>query len=390
MPKAKKPSGSAGKSTSSNQSGRGYSSAAAYDPRTGRKYGSRGSESASEQGRGPGVRGGQTSMSAQEQAARQGMASGTQDWAYARQLVGQMPSYTDPFNGMSVMDLLTAGSGAGVGSAGGGGGSGSGGGGGGSGSGVDEGMLRGSLDMQTQAIDDAYNARAEVLRQIMAEQAGIYDQQGQVLQQTNTNVMASLAARQAAAEQARQDQAARLAGIMGDLNGASSAAGAATAGVYGNAGSQIDQMASQYAALQAQQNAGANQTMAAFGGPANAGVEGGAVQALAAARGLNANMGAGAAASYAGRGAVYGGLQADSALQDRQLFGQVNRQVEDARAQQGTQYAAQQAQLAAQRSQGMSQYQMQLAEADAQRQQAAIQAAKERAQLALQYGVNLS
>lgn len=386
MGKVRKPGGSAGGSTSSNQSGRGYSSSAAYDPRTGRPKGARGNEPSSEMGRGAGQRGGTTSMSKAEQDARRGMAQGNQDWAYARQLVSQLPSYVDPFNGVSVMDLLTAGS-ASAGRGGGGGGYGSSGGGSAS-LGPSSDLLRGSMDMQAAALDDSYNAREAVLRKLMAEQAGIYDAQRAALDQSNQGVLSALMARESAGNQMRQQQAARLNEIMNGLTAASQGAAQGTAAAYGNAGTQLDALASKYAALQAQQNAGANQLAAAFGaGPA--GTSGDAVQALAAARGLNTQLGAGAAASYAGRQSVYGGLRSDAEMADKQGYDQLMRQIADARTAQSAKYASDLNQLAGARSQGMSQYEMQLAQLAAERQQAAIAAAQQRAELALKYGVQL-
>lgn len=391
MPKKsvpKKPGGSAGSSSSSNQSGRGYSSAAAYDPRTGRRKGGRGDEAAAEMGRGVGVRGGATTMSQAEQDARRGMAQGTQEWAYARQLMSQLPSYVDPLNGASIMDLLTAGAGSGGYGGSGGSGGGYGSSGGSAASTIDSAALSGALAMQAQALDDSYTSREAVLRKLMAEQAGLYDSQQAVLDQSNQGVLAGLMAREQAANQLRADQAARLNEIMSGLTTASAGAASATAGAYGGAGSELDALASKYAALQAQQNAGANQLASAFGA-GNAASQGDAVQALAAARGLNSQLGAGAAASYAGRQSVYGGLRADADMADKAGFDSVMRNIADARTAQATKYSADRNSSAAARSQGMSQYEMQLAQLAAERQQAAIDAAKERAQLALQYGVQL-
>lgn len=375
---------------SSNESGQGYSSSAAYDPRNGRLKTAKGNESASEMARGPGVRvGGRTGMSPEEYAARKGMAQGNQDWAYASQLVSQLPSYVDPFNGASVMDLLTAGAASSVSGGSGGGGGGYGSSGGGSSTlGPSSDLLRGSMDMQAAALDDSYNAREAVLRKLMSEQAGIYDAQRAALDQSNQGVLSALMARESAGNQLRQQQAARLSEIMNGLTTASQGAASGTATAYGNAGSELDALAAKYAQLQQQQNAGANQLAGAFGaGPA--GIQGDAVQALAAARGLNTQLGAGAASSYAGRQAVYGGLQSDAQMADKQAYDQLMRQVADARTSQSAKYASDLNQLAGARSQGMSQYEMQLAQLAAERQQAAIAAAQQRAELALKYGVQL-
>lgn len=391
-----------GKGKSSNESGRGYSSAGAarnqVNTKGGTKYqtvqagGStyvipRRSSNESRQGYSTAGRGTPAGgMSAEEYAARKGMAQGNQDWAFARQLVSQLPSYVDPFNGVSVMDLLTAGS-ASAGRGGGGGGYGSSGG-GSTATGPSSDLLRGSMDMQAAALDDSYSAREAVLRKLMDEQAGIYDAQRSALDQSNQGVLSALMARESAGAQMRQEQAARLNEIMNGLTTASAGAAQGTATAYGNAGSELDALASKYAALQAQQNAGANQLAAAFGaGPA--GTSGDAVQALAAARGLNTQLGAGAAASYAGRQSVYGGLRSDAEMADKQGYDQLMRQVADARTSQSAKYASDLNQLAGARSQGMSQYEMQLAQLAAERQQAAIAAAQQRAELALKYGVQL-
>lgn len=386
MGRTRRPTNNSGSTYSSNDSGRGYSSAAAYDPRNGRLRTAKGNEAATEMGRGAGVHGGSTRMSQAEQDARRGMAQGNQDWAYARQLVGQLPGYVDPLNGVSIMDLLTAGSGSG-GSGGSGGGSGGSSGSGGS-TGPSADLLRGSMDMQAAALDDSYSAREAVLRKLMAEQGGIYDAQQAALDQANQATLSGLTAREQAAANLRAEQAARLQQIMGELTGASAGARNATQQVYQGAGNQLDQLASQYAQLQAAQNAGANQLSGAFGA-GNAAVQGDAVQALGAARGLNTQLGAGADASYAGRQAVYGGLQTDANMADKQGYDALLRKVADARAAQAAQYGSGVNQLAQARSQGMSQYEMQLAQLAAERQQAAIAAAQQRAQLALQYGVSL-
>lgn len=271
------------------------------------------------------------------------------------------PGVQDQFGGASLWDLMAGLNGGAAPSSGSGGGRSGGGGGGGGG------MDAAALDEMLATGNQSYDA---LLAQQLAAYAAANASQIGALDAANATANEGFTQRGTQLSNTAAGAKDRLAGILGGLQSSAAQTRGTVRGSYDQTDNNLEGLMSQYAQMAAGRDAGANQTLSAFGA-APVGPSGNNVQdLLMAGRGANTMRAGAADAMYAGRGNVYSGLNADAATQSGSTFDMLMAQLQAAQQQSSAGYNTQKAQLA-----------MKAAEQDA---AAKIQSETAKQQLALQ------